>query len=80
MKEDKLIKGHQTSQSQMVVTSAQSLNGTVFISNTEKSFVFRVLNIRNDGSKCEFLADDYDLRAARKALNLMAEIKQWDSE
>lgn len=73
------IKGKGTSTSKMVVTHATSLDGTVYILKTEKWGEIRVINIRNNGSKCEFVASEYDLRAARVALNLFANANNWDT-
>ena len=57
----------------MIVTHADGSDGTVFVSRTENSHIIRVLNVRRDGSKCEFLCTEYDLRAARVAINLFIE-------
>lgn len=79
-KKDLSIKSQCTSKTSMIMTQAQGHDGTVYIMKTETFALLRIINIKRDGSKCEFIASEWDLRAARQALNLFAEADSWDSQ
>lgn len=75
---DPHLRGHGTSTRKMITTRATGHVSTVHIMQTEGFDVIRILNVREDGGKCEIMATESELRAAYKALELyFAAVDSW---
>lgn len=77
---DFMVKSHSTATYKAITTHAECSGYIVHITHADGFYNYKLISLSKEGIKCELVANELQLRAARHCLNQMAYELKWDDK